>query len=114
MNHNIQALDALLNISEEAKQSIYTYGMASVSNLISENLSEKINCLDRNNNYYIISNNNNIRTYFAKLAYSRIYAEETYIKFREYAPGDSFNSERTYSEKVITYIKNNILGERNE
>ena len=105
MNYNIQALDALLNISEEAKQSIYTYGMASVSNLISESLSEKINCLDRNNN---------IRTYFAKLAYSRIYAEETYIKFREYAPGDSFNSERTYSEKVITYIKNNILGERNE
>lgn len=30
------------------------------------------------------------------------------------APGDSFNSEITYSEKVITYIKNNILGERNE
>ena len=29
-------------------------------------------------------------------------------------PSDSFNSERTYSEKVITYIKNNILGERNE
>lgn len=111
---SIQALDALLNISEEAKQSIYTYGMASVSNLISESLSEKIKGFDRNNNYYIISNNNNIRTYFAKLAYSRIYAEETYIKFREYAPGDSFNSERTYSEKVITYIKNNILGERNE
>lgn len=101
----IQALNALLNISEEAKISIYTYGAATISILLVNDFDDKIKGFDRNNN---------IRTYFAKLAYSRIYAEETYIKFREYAPGDSFNSERTYSEKVITYIKNNILGERNE
>ncbi|WP_337669874.1 hypothetical protein [Ruminococcus bicirculans (ex Wegman et al. 2014)] len=101
----IQALNALLNISEEAKISIYTYGAATISTLLVNDFDDKIKGFDRNNN---------IRTYFVKLAYSRIYAEETYIKFREYAPGDSFNSERTYSEKVITYIKNNILGERNE
>lgn len=101
----IQALNALLNISEEAKISIYTYGAATISILLVNDFDDKIKGFDRNNN---------IRTYFVKLAYSRIYAEETYIKFREYAPGDSFNSERTYSEKVITYIKNNILGERNE
>lgn len=101
----IQALNALLNISEEAKISIYTYGAATISILLVNDFDDKIKGFDRNNN---------IRTYFAKLAYSRIYAEETYIKFREYAPGDSFNSERIYSEKVITYIKNNILGERNE
>ena len=101
----IQALNALLNISEEAKISIYTYGAATISILLVNDFDDKIKGFD---------GNNNIRTYFAKLAYSRIYAEETYIKFREYAPGDSFNSERTYSEKVITYIKNNILGERNE
>lgn len=101
----IQALNALLNISEEAKISIYTYGAATISILLVNDFDDKIKGFDRNNN---------IRTYFSKLAYSRLYAEETYIKFREYAPGDSFNSERTYSEKVITYIKNNILGERNE
>ena len=110
----IQALNAILNISEETEISIYTYGAATISILLVNDFDDKIKGFDRKNNYYIISNNNNIRTYFAKLAYSRIYAEETYIKFREYAPGDSFNSERTYSEKVITYIKNNILGERNE
>lgn len=58
MNYNIQALDALLNISEEAKQSIYTYGMASVSNLISESLSEKINCYYHSNNNYYYDNSN--------------------------------------------------------
>lgn len=58
MNYNIQALDALLNISEEAKQSIYTYGMASISNLISENLSEKINCYYHSNNNYYYDNSN--------------------------------------------------------
>lgn len=76
MNHNIQALDALLNISEEAKQSIYTYGMASVSNLISENLSEKINCLDSNNNYYYLSNC--LEQSIINLAYSRRFAEMKY------------------------------------
>ena len=90
----IQALNALLNISEEAKISIYTYGAATISILLVNDFDDKIKGFDRNNNYYIISNNNNIRTYFAKLAYSRIYVEETYIKFREYAPGDSFISER--------------------
>lgn len=73
MNHNIQALDALLNISEEAKQSIYTYGMASVSNLISESLSEKINCLDSNNNYYY-DNSNCLEQSIINLAYSRRFA----------------------------------------
>ena len=101
----IQALNALLNISEEAKISIYTYGAATISILLVNDFDDKIKGFDRNNN---------IRTYFAKLASARIYAEEAYIKFKEYAPGDSFNPERTYSEKVITYIKNNILGERNE
>ncbi len=76
MNHNIQALDALLNISEEAKQSIYTYGMASVSNLISESLSEKINCLDSNNNYYYLSNC--LEQSIINLAYSRRFAEMKY------------------------------------
>lgn len=106
--------NVFFNISEQCEYAIRTYGAATISILLVNDFDDKIKGFDRNNNYYIISNNNNIRTYFAKLAYSRIYAEETYIKFREYAPGDSFNSERTYSEKVITYIKNNILGERNE
>ncbi len=106
--------NVFFNISEQCEYAIRTYGAATISILLVNDFDDKIKGFDRNNNYYIISNNNNIRTYFAKLAYSRINAEETYIKFREYAPGDSFNSERTYSEKVITYIKNNILGERNE
>lgn len=106
--------NVFFNISEQCEYAIRTYGAATISILLVNDFDDKIKGFDRNNNYYIISNNNNIRTYFAKLAYSRIYAEETYIKFREYAPSDSFNSERTYSEKVITYIKNNILGERNE
>lgn len=77
MNYNIQALDALLNISEEAKQSIYTYGMASVSNLISENLSEKINCLDSNNNYYYDNSNGEMDL----LAYRNIlYIEDNFTK----------------------------------
>lgn len=77
MNYNIQALDALLNISEEAKQSIYTYGMASVSNLISENLSEKINCLDSNNNYYYDNSNGEM----GLLAYRNIlYIEYNFTK----------------------------------
>lgn len=74
---SIQVLDALLNISEEAKQSIYTYGMASVSNLISENLSEKINCLDSNNNYYY-DNSNYLEQSIINLAYSRRFAEMKY------------------------------------
>lgn len=106
--------NVFFNISEQCEYAIRTYGATTISILLVNDFDDKIKGFDRKNNYYIISNNNNIRTYFAKLAYSRIYAEETYIKFREYAPGDSFNSERTYSEKVITYIKNNILGERNE
>lgn len=97
--------NVFFNISEQCKYAIRTYGAETISTLLVNDFDDKIKGFDRNNN---------IRTYFAKLAYSRIYAEETYIKFREYAPGDSFNSERTYSEKVITYIKNNILGERNE
>lgn len=97
--------NVFFNISEQCEYAIRTYGAATISILLVNDFDDKIKGFDRNNN---------IRTYFAKLAYSRIYAEETYIKFREYAPGDSFNSERTYSEKVITYIKNNILGERNE
>ena len=97
--------NVFFNISEQCKYAIRTYGAATISILLVNDFDDKTKGFDRNNN---------IRTYFAKLAYSRIYAEETYIKFREYAPGDSFNSERTYSEKVITYIKNNILGERNE
>jgi hypothetical protein len=97
--------NVFFNISEQCEYAIRTYGAATISTLLVNDFDDKIKGFDRNNN---------IRTYFAKLAYSRIYAEETYIKFREYAPGDSFNSERTYSEKVITYIKNNILGERNE
>lgn len=77
MNYNIQALDALLNISEEAKQSIYTYGMASVSNLISESLSEKINCLDSNNNYYYDNSNGEM----GLLAYRNIlYIEYNFTK----------------------------------
>lgn len=77
MNYNIQALDALLNISEEAKQSIYTYGMASVSNLISENLSEKINCLDSNNNNYYDNSNGEM----CLLAYRNIlYIEYNFTK----------------------------------
>ena len=97
--------NVFFNISEQCEYAIRTYGAATIFTLLVNDFDDKIKGFDRNNN---------IRTYFAKLAYSRIYAEETYIKFREYAPGDSFNSERTYSEKVITYIKNNILGERNE
>lgn len=97
--------NVFFNISEQCEYAIRTYGAATISILLVNDFDDKTKGFDRNNN---------IRTYFAKLAYSRIYAEETYIKFREYAPGDSFNSERTYSEKVITYIKNNILGERNE
>lgn len=97
--------NVFFNISEQCKYAIRTYGAETISTLLVNDFDDKIKDFDRNNN---------IRTYFAKLAYSRIYAEETYIKFREYVPGDSFNSERTYSEKVITYIKNNILGERNE
>lgn len=97
--------NVFFNISEQCEYAIRTYGATTISILLVNDFDDKIKGFDRNNN---------IRTYFAKLAYSRIYAEETYIKFREYAPGDSFNSERTYSEKVITYIKNNILGERNE
>lgn len=97
--------NVFFNISEQCEYAIRTYGAATISILLVNDFDDKTKGFDRNNN---------IRTYFAKLAYSRIYAEETYIKFREYASGDSFNSERTYSEKVITYIKNNILGERNE
>lgn len=97
--------NVFFNISEQCEYAIRTYGAATISILLVNDFDDKIKGFDRNNN---------IRTYFAKLAYSRIYAEETYIKFREYTSGDSFNSERTYSEKVITYIKNNILGERNE
>ena len=78
MNYNIQALDALLNILEEAKQSIYTYGMASVSNLISESLSEKINCYYHSNNNYYYDNSNCLEQSIINLAYSRRFAEMKY------------------------------------
>lgn len=54
----IQALNALLNISEEAKISIYTYGAATISILLVNDFDDKIKGFDRNNN---------IRTYFCKI-----------------------------------------------
>lgn len=51
--------------------------MASVSNLISESLSEKINCLDSNNNYYYDNSNGEM----GLLAYRNIlYIEDNFTK----------------------------------
>lgn len=99
----IQALNALLNISEEAKISIYTYGAATISILLVNDFDDKIKGFDRNNN---------IRTYFAKLAYSRLYAEQMYIDFRDEAPDFIkcifYSDDITNSRIIVNHLRNMI------
>lgn len=99
----IQALNALLNISEEAKISIYTYGAATISILLVNDFDDKIKGFDRNNN---------IRTYFAKLAYSRLYAEQMYIDFRDEAPDFIkyifYSDDITNSRIIVNRLQNMI------
>jgi hypothetical protein len=99
----IQALNALLNISEEAKISIYTYGAATISTLLVNDFDDKIKGFDRNNN---------IRTYFVKLANSRLYAEQMYIDFRDEAPDFIkyifYSDDITNSRIIVNRLQNMI------
>lgn len=104
--------NVFFNISEQCEYAIRTYGAATISILLVNDFDDKIKGFDRNNNYYIISNNNNIRTYFAKLAYSRLYAEQMYIDFRDEAPDFIkyifYSDDITNSRIIVNRLQNMI------
>ena len=77
MNYNIQALDALLNISEEAKISIYTYGAATMADCFSEYLKNQLyQSFIIGEDYYEVYNNDISKRYFVYLAKLRLYSED--------------------------------------
>lgn len=104
--------NVFFNISEQCEYAIRTYGAATISILLVNDFDDKIKGFDRKNNYYIISNNNNIRTYFAKLAYSIIYAEQMYIDFRDEAPDFIkyffYSDDITNSRIIVNRLQNMI------
>lgn len=73
----LQGLDIVFNFSEIAKNSIYTYGMASVSNILSIDLKYRLYELDSNEKFYFPSNND-VNYFVVNLAYSRREAEMRY------------------------------------
>lgn len=95
--------NVFFNISEQCEYAVKTYAAATISILLVNDFDDKIKGFDRNNN---------IRTYFAKLAYSRLYAEQMYIDFRDEAPDFIkyifYSDDITNSRIIVNRLQNMI------
>lgn len=102
----IQALNALLNISEEAKISIYTYGAATMADCFSEYLKNQLyQSFIIGEDYYEVYNNDISKRYFVYLAKLRLYSEDRYCKFRNLYNIEDYSNELLIANYNISFLQ---------